>query len=92
MSSQPGYNSLSYRRIAVAIYQSYLEVQAKISFIENEAMEAAQNNSRAAAIVLLNRPDTESGYIYLSLCKERGHLMRRADLAATMAMMLEMVQ
>lgn len=89
MSNKFGGDWLAYRKLAVILYQEYVAVQAKILIIENEALEAAQNDSRAAAVILLNRPDTKDGFTYLSLCKERDQLMKRADLAATMALMLE---
>jgi hypothetical protein len=80
-------DAIEYRRTAIKLYEDYLAVQEKIAAIEAEALRAAQNDSRAAGVILLNRPDTDQGYTYLSLCKERDHLMKRAELAATMSIM-----
>jgi hypothetical protein len=85
-------DAIEYRQTAIKLYEDYLAIQEKIAAIEIEALKAAQNDSRAAGVILLNRPDTEQGYLYLSLCKERDQLMKRAELAATMAMMLSVVQ
>lgn len=85
-------DAIEFRREADKLYSEYLKVQQKIAAIEVTALEAAQGDSRAAGVILLNRPDTEQGYTYLSLCKERDHLMKRAELAAAMAIMMSVIR
>lgn len=74
---------------AQLMYRRYLETQAKITAIEQAAFNAAQGNSRAAAHILLNpMQETEQSFIYASLCGDRDQYMKRAQLDATMAIML----
>jgi hypothetical protein len=74
---------------AARYYQEYMLVQEKITAAETEALQQAQGDRRAAAVVLLKpREDTDASFYYKSLCGNRDMWMQRAQLASSMAIML----
>ncbi len=77
---------------AKLLYKRYLETQVIITEIETAAMKAARGNKRAAAYLLNPREDTDQSFIYKNLCSDRDQFMKRAQLEATMAILLKAVE
>lgn len=75
-----------YLQEAEDCYREMLKVQVAIDQYENEALRLAGGDRIAAAKVYLARKDSDPAWLYNNLVSNRDMWMKRAKLAATMAL------
>lgn len=82
-------SATAHQSAAILNFKKYIETQNRIEAIEREAQLATRGNKRAMANILLKpREETAESFVYKGLCGDRDTYMARAQLSATMAIML----
>lgn len=85
------YHAQRYLDEAEEYYRLMWEVQVQIGAMEQEALRLAGGDQIAAAKNYLDRKDNDASWKYKNLCSTRDMWMRRAEVAAALAVARKIV-